>query len=103
MFRDEIPNLNIFGKIEIKDKCFIGINSIILPNVTIGPNSVIGAGSVVTKDVPPNTVVAGVPAKVICSLEHYKEKCIGKWEALNLKGDREEWKEQLIKYFWENK
>ncbi len=99
IFRDEIPDLNVFGKIEIKDNCFIGLNSIILPNVTIGPNSVVGAGSVVTKDVPPNTVVAGVPAKVISSTEKYKEKCLTQFKAQNLKGSRETWKKQLISYF----
>lgn len=102
IFRDEIPDLNVFGVIEIKDNCFIGLNSIILPNVTIGPNSVVGAGSVVSKDVPPNTIVAGVPAKVISSTENYKEKCLKKWNSQNLKGSREGWKNQLIDYFWEN-
>ena len=52
-----------FGPIIIKDNCFIGINTIILPNVTIGPNSIVGAGSVVTKDVLENSVYAGNPAQ----------------------------------------
>jgi acetyltransferase-like isoleucine patch superfamily enzyme len=103
LFRREIPELNVFGKIEIKDNCFIGIGSIILPNVTIGPNSVVGAGSVITKDVPPNTVVAGVPAKEICSTEEYKEKCLRKWLAINLKGPRKEWERQLKARFWPDK
>lgn len=46
-------------------RCFIGARSIILPGVTIGDNCVVGSGSVVTKDVPPNSVVAGNPARVI--------------------------------------
>lgn len=102
IFREEMPDLNIFGKIEIKDNCFIGVNSILLPNVTIGPDSIVGAGSVVTKNVPPNTVVAGVPAKIICSTKEYKAKCIEKWNALNLKGNRKTWNKQLIEYFWGN-
>ena len=102
IFRDEIPDLNVFGKIEIKDNCFIGINSIILPNVTIGPNSVVGAGSFVTKDVPHDTVVAGVPAKKLCSIEEYKSKCIKKWESLNLQSSREKWEKQLKEFFWGN-
>lgn len=49
----------------IGDNVWIGSSSTILPGVTIGDNSVIAAGAVVTKDVPKNTVVAGVPARVI--------------------------------------
>jgi len=52
----------------IKDRVSIGSSSTIMGGITIGENSVIGAGAVVTKDVPPNTVVAGVPAKVIKTL-----------------------------------
>jgi maltose O-acetyltransferase len=51
--------------IKIGDYSWIGIRSIILPGVTIGENTIIGAGAVVTKDIPPNTVAVGVPAKVI--------------------------------------
>lgn len=64
-----------FGKIIISDNCFIGIRSIIMPNVTIGKNSVIGAGSIVTKSIPDNCVYAGNPASYICSYEEYKNKC----------------------------
>jgi len=49
-----------FGKITIGENCFIGDSTIVLPNVSIGPNSIVGAGSVVTKSVPPWTVVAGI-------------------------------------------
>jgi len=49
----------------LKKRAWIGINSTILPGVTIGENSIVGAGSVVTKDVPDNTIVAGNPAKFI--------------------------------------
>lgn len=60
-----------FGKIDIKENCFIGHSVTVLCGVTIGPNSIVGAGSIVTKDVPPNSVVVGAPAKVVCSLEEY--------------------------------
>ncbi|MRN07147.1 sugar O-acetyltransferase [Lactobacillus sp. 0.1XD8-4] len=49
----------------IKKNAWIGANATILPGVTIGRNAVVAAGAVVSKDVPANTVVAGVPAKVI--------------------------------------
>ena len=49
----------------IGDRVFVGVNAVIMPGVTIGDNSVVGAGAVVTKDVPSNVVVAGNPARVI--------------------------------------
>lgn len=57
--------------VKICEGAFIGINSTILPGVTIGRHAVVGAGSVVTKDVPDYTTVAGVPARVI---EHDRNK-----------------------------
>ena len=53
----------------IGDDVWIGANAVILPGVTIGPHSVVAAGAVVTRDVPPGCVVGGVPAKVIRQLE----------------------------------
>lgn len=58
----------------VKDKARIGANSTILPGITIGYNSLVAAGSVVTKDVPDNAVVAGNPAKVINSVDKLKCK-----------------------------
>lgn len=49
----------------IGNRCFIAVNATIMPGVHIGDECVVGAGSVVTKDVPPNCIVAGNPAKVI--------------------------------------
>lgn len=54
--------------ITIKNGVWIGAGASVMPGVTIGENSVVATGAVVTKDVPPNTVVAGVPAKVVKSL-----------------------------------
>jgi maltose O-acetyltransferase len=62
------------GKITIKENCFIGDSVIVLPNVTIGPNSIIGAGSIVTRDIHAYSIAAGNPAKVISSLDDYLEK-----------------------------
>lgn len=100
VFRDEIPDLNCFGKIEIEDNCFIGVNAIILPNVTVGRNSIIGAGSVVAKSIPAGSVAAGVPARVIGTIEEYRTARLREWRELNLSGDRRDWKDQLTRHFW---
>jgi acetyltransferase-like isoleucine patch superfamily enzyme len=58
-------DLDRVGRIDIRDNVFIGHQAIVMPGVTIGPDAVVAAGSVVTRDVPPGTVVGGVPAKPI--------------------------------------
>lgn len=55
----------ILSPVVICDRAWIGFNSIILKGITIGEGAVVGAGSVVTKDVPPWTIVAGNPARII--------------------------------------
>ncbi len=54
----------------VKDGASIGSSATILAGITIGENSIVGAGAVVTKDVPPNSIVAGVPAKLIKKIEN---------------------------------
>lgn len=61
------------GSIQIGRNCWIGANVTILKDVTIGDNCVIGAGSVVVKSIPNNSVAVGNPARVIKTLEPYKE------------------------------
>lgn len=55
--------------VTISDDVWIGTNAVVLPGVTIGTHSVVAAGAVVTKEVPPYTIVAGVPAKVIKTIK----------------------------------
>lgn len=76
VFRDrpEYKGLQRFGRIRIGSNCFIGERSIVMPGVSIGNNCVVGAGSVVTRSVPDNCVVAGSPARYICSYEEFVEK-----------------------------
>jgi maltose O-acetyltransferase len=59
------------GIVKIKDNCYIGTNAIILPGVTIGPNVLIAAGSLVNKSIPPNSCVAGVPARVYSKFDEF--------------------------------
>ena len=59
---------NSFGKVVLKHNCRIGSHSTILPGVSIGENSIIGAHSLVNKDIPDNVVAFGVPAKVVRKL-----------------------------------
>lgn len=60
--------------IKIGNKCFLGESVIVLPGVSIGEHSIIGAGAVVTKDIKAGSVAAGNPAKVICSTDEYLQK-----------------------------
>ncbi len=81
LFRHEVPDMQVFGPIVIEDNCLIGQNAVLFPNIRIGTNSIVGAGSVVINDVPPNTIVMGVPARPWGSVDKYKEKCLERWNA----------------------
>jgi len=81
LYRNIIPDLEITAPITVGNDVYIGVRSIIMPGVTIGNNCVIAAGSVVTKDVPDNSVMGGVPARFIKSVDDYleglKQKSLG--------------------------
>ena len=72
--RRQFPNFDLFGKVIIKDWVYIGSGAQIMPGVTIGEGAMVAAGSIVTKSVPPGVVVAGNPARVLCSVEDYIER-----------------------------
>jgi acetyltransferase-like isoleucine patch superfamily enzyme len=103
VFRHRIPGGspygNRFGTIRVLDNCVIGVGSVLLPGITIGPDSIVGANSVVTRDVPPETVVGGVPARVLSTLGEYVER----YRATMIPGlssNRKELRRQLTTRLW---
>jgi acetyltransferase-like isoleucine patch superfamily enzyme len=74
--------LDSVGKIDIRDNVFIGYGAIIMPNVTIGPNAIVAAGAVVTRDVAEGDIVGGVPAKAIGRVEELVKKLQTETDAL---------------------
>jgi acetyltransferase-like isoleucine patch superfamily enzyme len=73
ILRREVPDLEWTAPIVISDDVYVGTNTIILPGVIIGRRCLIGAGSVVTRSIPDNSVAAGVPARVIKTTDQYLE------------------------------
>lgn len=71
---DKMPRSKVypeqFSRIHLKQNCSIGANATLLPGITVGRHAMVGAGSVVTKDVPDYSVVVGNPAKVIRYIEN---------------------------------
>lgn len=68
---DEFLDAGLVAKILIHESCHFGTRTVILPGVEVGPRTIVGANSVIAKSLPPDTVCAGVPAKVICTLNEY--------------------------------
>lgn len=73
VFREQEPNLDVFAPVRVGNNVFIGFGSIILPGTVIGDNVVVAAGSVVRGEIPSDCVVGGVPARVIKSIEDYRQ------------------------------
>jgi maltose O-acetyltransferase len=96
------------GKVNIKDNCYFGTDVIILPGVTIGPNVLVAAGSVVNKDIPPNSCVAGNPARVYTKFDEFiknHEELIKRSPALDyneVKSPNNEFKEKMKKMLDDN-
>lgn len=66
--------LDRVGKVDILDNVFVGHGAIVMPGVTIGPFALVAAGAVVSRDVPPHSIVAGVPGKRIADLDEYVDR-----------------------------
>ena len=91
---------DLIEKIVIGSNCFFGHGATILRGTHIGDNCIIGAGAVVKGVFPSNSVIAGVPAKVICDIDTFYEK--NKYKLLDLsKMTNEEKKEFLLQHFRE--
>ena len=74
LLNDKYPRSDLLTPPVVEDHAVIGGGVTVLPDVVIGEKSVVGAGSVVTKDVPSRTVVAGVPARAVMGLQEYEAK-----------------------------
>ena len=90
------------GCIDIRDNVFIGSHSIIMYGVRIGPNAVVAAGSVVTRDVPPHSVVAGIPARPVSSFEALAEKRRQNHYPPAMKPQKQRLTSELEDWMWED-
>jgi acetyltransferase-like isoleucine patch superfamily enzyme len=76
VLRNKYAGIDVIRPIKVGSNVFIGSNATLMPGVTVGNNVVIGASSLVTRDIPDNVVAGGVPAKIIKTLEQYEEKVL---------------------------
>ncbi len=89
VFREKEPDIDVFGPIKINDNVFIGFGAILMPNITIGSNCIIGAGSIVTKDIAENSVAVGAPARVITTVDKYYDSIEDKKDSIRAYSDEE--------------
>ena len=101
LFRDKDMYKDVirFGKIEIGDNCFIGANSTILPGTIIKSNSIVAAGSVVTKNIPSGEIWGGNPAKFICTVDEFAEKCLKENPSYNKKAFNKNKMNEVIRIY----
>jgi len=106
VFRNSDPKYKTvrrFGRITIHDGCFIGYGAMFLPDTSVGKGSVVAAGAIVTKHFPEGSVVAGVPAKLICTVEEYAEKLLAEnkdYDEARYKSDKKAELLRLFPYPW---
>lgn len=74
VLRNNYPDFDSFGKVIIGDYVYIGANVLVMPGVTIGNNVLVAAGSIVTKSIPSNVVIAGNPARIVSTIDDYYER-----------------------------
>ena len=101
VLRNKYPKFDSFGKVTIGDYVYLGNNVLVMPGVKIGDNVLVAAGSVVTKSIPSGCVVAGNPARYVCSIEDYEKRNL-KYNT-NSKGMSAKQKKELLKSLDEDK
>lgn len=74
ILRKEVPDLEWTAPITIGNDVYVGVRTLFMPGVKIGNRVIIGAGSIVTRDIPDNSVAVGVPARVIKTVDDYLEQ-----------------------------
>ena len=79
-YYDDLRDIDLFGKISVGNNVHIGTNALIMPGVTIGNNCIVGCGAIVTKNIPDNSIAVGIPARVIETVDEYKEKHINQFD-----------------------
>lgn len=94
----ELSDIDVFGKITVGNNVHIGPNTVIMPGCNIGNNCIIGVGSIVTKDIPDNSVAAGIPARVIKSIDEYRAKNEPRFEHTK-KMEKEEKKAYIVEKY----
>lgn len=88
-----------YGRITIHDDCIIGYRAILLPGIEIGPNSVVAAGAVVGRSVPPNSVAGGVPARVFMTVDDYANQALANMPDIDRAAYRRNKRAELLKAF----
>ncbi|HRL93835.1 MAG TPA: acyltransferase [Pseudomonas sp.] len=95
-FDEVYSKKSTFGKINIGNNVFVGVQALILPNTTIGDNCIVAAGAVVKGSFPDGSVIAGNPARIVSNIEAYYEKNISRIIEFSPVDNR---KEKILRYF----
>jgi len=88
-----------YGRITIHDNSFIGQNVLLMPGAEVGPNSIVGAGAVVTRATPPNSVIAGSPARAVMSIEEYARQSLAATPDFDKAAYREDKRGEILRIF----
>lgn len=98
--REDISLQENLGCIRIEDNVFVGSNSTVLPDVAIGPNTIIAAGSIVNKSIPGNGVYGGTPVRYICSIDEYINKRENAKQVDIIKSNKGGLSDETITAYW---